>query len=146
MYERIVLPTVVCGDETWRLKAREKRRLNDIDMKCSRRMCGVTVMDRIRNDVIREEVGVIRDLAGRVENCVLRGFGHVERMEGERMSKRIYDLGLEGGRGRGRPRRGWMDGVVSALRVRELTLGKARAMVHDRVEWRGLINGVLSDG
>ena len=30
-----------------------------MEMKCLRRMCGVTVMDRIRNDVMREEVGVI---------------------------------------------------------------------------------------
>ena len=47
-------------------------------------------MDRIRNGVIREEVGVMRDQAGRAENCVLRWFGHVERMDGERMAKRIY--------------------------------------------------------
>ena len=31
-------------------------------------MCGVTVMGRIRNEVIREEVGAMRDLAGRAEN------------------------------------------------------------------------------
>ena len=37
-----------------------------MDMKCLRKMCGVTIMDRIRNDVIREEVGVMRDVAGRV--------------------------------------------------------------------------------
>ena len=58
-------------------------------------------MDRIKNDVIRGEVGVMRDLAGRVENCVLRWFGHVERMDGERMAKRIYGSGVEGRRGRG---------------------------------------------
>ena len=75
-------------------------------------MCGVTIMDRIRNDVIRGEVGGMR--AGRVENCVLRWFSHVERMYGERMSKRIYGSGSERGRGRGRPNRGWIDGVVLA--------------------------------
>ena len=98
------------------------------------KMSGVTVMDRIRNKEIREVVGVIRDQAGRVENCVLRWVGHIESMDGERMAKKIYDSGVEGGRGRGRPCRGWMDGEVSALRVRGLTLEQARAMVHDRVE------------
>ena len=88
MYERIVVPTVIYGAEAWWLKEREKRRLNVFEMKCLRKMCGVTVMDRIRNEVIREEVGVIRDLVGRVENCVLRWFGNVERMDGgERMAK-----------------------------------------------------------
>ena len=53
-------------------------------------------MDRMRNEVVREEVGVMRDLAGRADNCVLRWFGHVERMNGERMAKRIYGSGVEG--------------------------------------------------
>ena len=48
--------------------------------------------------MIWEEVGVMRDLAGRAENCVLRWFGHVERMDGERMAKRIYGSGVEGRR------------------------------------------------
>ena len=74
-------------------------------------------MDRSRNEVIRGDIGVTRDLAGRVENCVFRWFGHVEFMDGERMARRIYGSGVEGGRGRGRPNRGWMDGVVLALRV-----------------------------
>ena len=95
-------------------------------MKCLRKMCGVTVMDRIRNDVIWEEVGVMRDLTGRAEICVLRWFGHVERMDGERMAKRIYGSGVEGRRGRGRPNMGWMEGVKSALRARGLTLDQAR--------------------
>ena len=36
------------------------------------------------------------DLSGRVEKCVLRWFGHVEYMVGEKMAKRIYDPGMEG--------------------------------------------------
>ena len=55
------MPTVVYGAETCCLNAREKRRLNVMEMKCLRRMRGVTVMNRIRNYVIRREVGVMRD-------------------------------------------------------------------------------------
>ena len=47
-------------------------------------MCGVTIMDRIKNEVIGEEVGMIKDLAGRAKNCVLR-FGHAESMDGEKV-------------------------------------------------------------
>ena len=59
--------------------------------------------------MIREEVGVMRDLAGRAENCVLSWFGPVERMDGERMAKRIYGSGVEGRWGRGRPYMRWME-------------------------------------
>ena len=119
-----------------------KKRLNVFEMKCLRKMCGVTVMDRIRNGVIRGEVGVMRDLASRAENCLLRWFGHVERMDGERMAKRINGSRVEGRKGRGRPNMGWMAGVKLALRARRLTLEQAREIVHDRPVWRGLINGM----
>ena len=68
-------------------------------------------MDWIRNCVIRREVGGMRDLAGGAESCVLRWFGHIEHMDGER----INGSGVEGGRGRGRPHRRWLDGVVLAF-------------------------------
>ena len=58
---------------------------------------------------------MVRDLAGRVESCVLRWFGCVECMDGERMARRIYGSGVEGRWGRGRPNIGWIDGVKSAL-------------------------------
>ena len=58
----------------------------------------VTVMDRIRNEVIREEVGVMRDLAGRAVNCVLRWFGHVQRMDGKGWRKGYMVRGLRGAR------------------------------------------------
>ena len=69
-------------------------------------------------------------------------FGHVEILDGERMAKRIYGSGVDEGRGRGRLHRGWMKGVVLALRVRGLILEQARAIVHDRPVWSKLINGM----
>ena len=140
MYERIVVPTVLYGAETWGLNVREKRRLDVMEMKCLRSMCGVTIRDRIRNEEIRRRVGVQINMAGRVERCVLRWFGHVERMNDERMAKRVYVSGVEGRQGRGRPNRVWIDGVKEALNKRGWTLEQARTTVHDRVEWRRIVN------
>ena len=58
------------------------------------------------------------------------------------IAKRIYGSGVEGRQGRGTPNMGWMEGVKSALRARGLTLELARAIVHDRPVWRGLLNGM----
>ena len=52
----------------------------------------------------------------------------------------VYGLGVEGERGRGRPHRGWIDELVSALSVRGLTVELARATVHDGPVWKRLIN------
>ena len=140
MYERIVVPTVLYGAETWGLNVREKRRLNVMEMKCLRSICGVTIRDRIRNEEIRRRVGVQNDLSGRVERCVLRWFGHVERMDDERLAKMVYASGVDGRRGRGRPNRVWLDGVKEALNERGWTLEQARVTVHDRAEWKRLVN------
>ena len=52
---------------------------------------------------------------------------HVERMEGERLVKKIYRAEVEGNRGRGRPRRRWMDGVKGCLRERGLIIPEVKS-------------------
>ena len=80
LYEGIAIPTALYGAETWSMGAAEKR-LNVAEMKCLRGMCGVTRMDRIRNEEVRRRTGVTRELLGRVGQYCLRWFGHVDRME-----------------------------------------------------------------
>ena len=72
MHESIVVPTVFYRAETWSLNAREKWRLNVMEIKCLRSICGVTVRDKIRNEEIRRRVGIQVDLSGRAERCALR--------------------------------------------------------------------------
>ena len=66
--------------------------------------------------------------------AVLRWFGHVERMEGERLVKKIYRAEVEGNRRRGRPRRRWMDAVKGCLSKRGLSIPEAEECVMDRRE------------
>ena len=54
----------------------------------------------MRNEVVRERVGVPEKLSGRVDRKVLKWFGHVERRGSERMTKRVYTMSeVEGHRG-----------------------------------------------
>ena len=41
------------------------------------RMAGVSFLDRVRNEVVRETMGMRIELAARVGRTVLRCFGHV---------------------------------------------------------------------
>ena len=75
-------------------------------------------MDRVRNEEVRRRAGIERELASRADQRVLRfemdqrvWFGHVERMDKYRMVRRVLMAEVSGGRVRGRPRLGWMDGV-----------------------------------
>ena len=47
-------------------------------------------MDRVPNPRIREFCGVQKGLYERIDEGVLRWFGHVDRMKKERIAKRVY--------------------------------------------------------
>ena len=81
-------------------------------------------------------------LACRADQRVFRWFGHVERMDEYRMARRVLMVEVSGGRVRGRPRLGWMDGVKVALGNREMTVEAARQCAKDRNEWRALVHYV----
>ena len=136
LYEGIVVPTALYGAETWNMGTAEKKRLNVLEMRCLRSMCGVTRRDRIRNEEIRRRTGVLRELAGRADQSLLRWFGHVERMQDDKLVKRLVGSDVGGGRLRGRPRLGWMDCVKRALNERGMTVEQSRLIVRDRGKWR----------
>ena len=83
-------------------------------------------MDRVRNEEGSRRAGIERELPSRVDQRVLRWFGHVERMDEYRMGRRVLMAKVSGGRVRGRPRLGWMDGVKVALGNRGMTVQAAR--------------------
>ena len=114
LYEKVAVPTVMYGSESWGMKVTERQKLNVFEMKCLRSMTGVSRLDRVRNEVVRARTGVRRDLAARVDVNVLRWFGHVERMDNERLLKKVMNAKVDGKSARGRPRFGWMDGVKRA--------------------------------
>ena len=79
------------------------------EMKCLRSMNGVPLLDRVRNEVVRARTGMRRELEARVDVNDLRWFGHVERMDNERLLKKVMNAKVDGRSTRGRPRFGWME-------------------------------------
>ena len=55
------------------------------------------------------------------------------------MARRILMAEVSGGRVRGRPRSGWMDGVNVALGNKGMTVEGARQCAKDRKECRALV-------
>ena len=139
LYEKVIVPTVMYGSELWGMKVRERQRLNVFEMKCLRSMAGVSRLDKVRNELVRERTGVRKELAARVDMNVLRWFGHVERMEDERLLKRVMNARVDGRGARGRPRFGWMAGVKKALSDRRMDVREARERARNRNEWRAVV-------
>jgi len=66
--------------------------------------------------------------------------GHLERMEEERMSKKILTEGLEGTRRRGRLRKRWKEEVERDLQM--LGVRRWRELVADRKKWKDIVRQV----
>jgi len=60
--------------------------------------------------------------------------GHLERMEEDRMPKKIFTQELEGTRRRGKPRKRWKEEVERDLQV--LGVRRLRELVADRKKWK----------
>ena len=70
-----------------------------------------------------------KGLDERIDECMLRWFGHVERIERHMFAKRAYIGECAGSHSMGGPRKRWIDTVKKCLRKRVLDGRQARRMV-----------------
>ena len=64
-----------------------------------------------------EEISKGENIVKWIEGQRMNWLGHLERMEEDRMPKKIFTQKLEGSRRRGGPRRGWKEEVEIDLQV-----------------------------
>ena len=57
VFKAMVVPTLLFGCETWTMQRRHESKLQAFEMMCLRRVEGVTRMDRVRNEKVREALG-----------------------------------------------------------------------------------------
>ena len=62
----------------------------------------------------------------------------LERMENDRIAKRVYVEECTVSHSVGRPQKRWIDTVEECLKKADLDVRQARRMVQDKNEWRGL--------
>ena len=89
--ETLLVPVLIYGSETMLWK-KERSRIRTVQMENLRGLLGIRRMDRVLNARITELCGVTKgqDEGERVDEGVLRWFGHVERMEKNRIAKSVY--------------------------------------------------------
>ena len=73
-------------------------------------------MDNAPNARIRELCGVTKGVDEKIDKGVLRWFGHMERMENDRISKRVYVGEFPSSCSMGRQRKKWIDTVKNCLK------------------------------
>ena len=53
LYEGVIVPTALYGAEACGIRSAERRKVNVLEMKCSRSLAGVSRMDRVGNEEVR---------------------------------------------------------------------------------------------
>ena len=74
LYESVIVPTALCAAETWGMKTADKKRLEVMEKRCLRSMCGVTKWDKLRKEEIHRRTGVLLELSKRAEHHTDMGF------------------------------------------------------------------------
>jgi hypothetical protein len=103
------------------------------ERKIIRRIYGAKYEDgewKIRTNRELEELSKGENTVKWLKRQRINWLGHLERMEEDRMPKKIFTQELEGTRRRGRPRKGWREEVERYLQV--LGVRRWRELVIDR--------------
>ena len=105
LYGTLAIPVMTYGFECWCLRKEDERRILVAEISWLRRKLGRSRRDRIRNEVTRKELGQQVTLVDKIRKRRLTWFGHVTRMEGNRLPVIALYRQVEGTRSRGRHQR-----------------------------------------
>ena len=107
-------PVVMYGCESWTIKKAEHQRIDAFELWCWRRLLRVPWTAKISNQSILKEISPEYSLEGLMLKLKLQYFGHLMRRANS--FEKILMLGkIEGGRGRGRQRMRWSDGITDSM-------------------------------
>ena len=125
--------------ESWTLTTELEKRIKALEMRCYRKILGITYKDHITNEEVRNKIenaiGPHDDLLTIVKRRKLKWYGHVTRSSG--MAKTFLQGTVEGTRRRGRPRKVWEDNIPEWT---GLEMKEAVRRAEHRDDWRKLVS------
>jgi hypothetical protein len=135
IYSSTCIPTLLYGSESWEITKKQKQNIQTAEMKYLRRVVGKTRKDKIRNEIIRMNLGT-QPLQNKMEQAQLRWFEHLNRMDEKVWEARTEGLGMK--RPRGSPRRTWNDNIQELLAKKNITWKESKNLSEDRTALRAL--------
>jgi len=136
----LITSVVLYGCESWTLNKRLEERLNAFEMRCFRRILGVSYRDHRTNTSVIQEVtekaGSFERLLEKARRRKLQWFGHVTRRPGT-LAHSIMHGSVEGTRKRGRPKTNWL-GDIQRWTGKKIT--ECIRLADDRAGWKREVN------
>ena len=134
----LVISIFLYACETRTLTAELEKKIQATEMRCFRRLLGISYGDHVTNEEvenrIRQAIGPYEDLITSVKKRKLRWYGHKTRSTG--LAKMILRGTVQGGRRRGRQKKRWEDNVTEWT---GLKLGEDLRKAENREEWRTVV-------
>jgi hypothetical protein len=127
------------GAEAWTLTKKEEQALLIFERKIFRRVYGPKYENRewkSRTNREQEEMSKGENIVKWIKEQRVSLLGHLERIEEDRMPKKMFTQELEGTRRRGRPRKGWKEEVERDLQV--LGVRRLIELVADGKKWKDI--------
>lgn len=134
IYKTAIRPALTYGNETWPVTGTLMDKFSSCEMRMLRYCMGISLEEHRRNEDITAEAKImpIKDV---MRKRRLEWFGHVCRRARDEDIRRVYEMRVEGSRGRGRPKQRWCDTINADLRWLDLD----RDDTSDRARWKSLV-------
>ena len=133
-------PVVSYGAETWTMTKKEEQALPNFERKIYRRIYGPKYENgewKSRTNRELEEMNKGENTVKWLKGQRISWLDHLEKMEEDRMPKKIFTQKLEGTRRRGRPRKGWKEEVERDRQVQGMR--RWRELLTDREKWKDIV-------
>ena len=135
----LVISTMLYACEAWTLNADLQRKIQAVEMRCLRKLLGISYKDHVTNNEVRrkitQHVSHYEDLLTTAKKRKLRWYGHVTRSEG--LAKTILQGTVQGKRRRGRQKKKWADNILEWTGE---SFAATQALAHDRTKWSQLVH------
>jgi len=128
------------GPEAWTLTKKEEQALLIFERKIFRRIYGPKYENgEWKSQAYREleETSKGENIVKWIKGQRISWLGHLERMEQNRMPKKIFTQEMEGTRRRKGPRKRWKEEAERDLQV--LGVRRCRELVADRIKWKDIV-------
>jgi len=119
------------------LKKSDRNRIEAFEMWCWRKMLSFSWQEHRTNDSILTELGLEKELMGRVAKLKLQYFGHITRRSAGQLALTVLEGIMEGLRHEGIPRRQWIHDIEEWTGCDYIQL---KEMSQDRAQWRRKIS------
>ena len=134
----LVISIFLYACESWTLTADLQQRISAMEMRCYRRLLGISYKQHITNIEVRSRItaaiGPHEDLLSIVKKRKMKWYGHVTRSAG--LAKTILQGTVEGGRKPGRQRKRWEDNIKEWTGMK---FADSQVAAYDRQRWRELV-------